>query len=162
MTIHFRVFSDIDLSMIEVRRIEREDIPALAEIERLCFESPWSEESLELLLQGRNVGLVALCDGCVAAYGGLICVLDEGQISNIATHPEYRRRGLARAIMEEIDRYSLENGIVYLSLEVRESNSPARLLYASCGWSDAGIRKGFYSKPKENAVVMTKAFNFER
>ena len=148
--------------MVEVRRILREDIPALAEIERLCFESPWSESSLEFLLRDKNVGFVALCDGEIAAYCGLICVLDEGQISNIATHPKYRRRGLARAIMEEIDRYSLENGIVFLSLEVRESNEAARTLYSSCGWIDAGIRKGFYSKPTENAVVMTKALNVER
>ena len=150
------------MKMIEVRRIERSDIPAVAEIERLCFSEPWSEKSLELLLNDKNVGFVALCNGSVAAYCGLICVLDEGQISNIATHPNYRRLGLARAIMEEIDRYSIENCIVYLSLEVRESNGAARSLYTSCGWSESGIRRGFYSKPTENAVVMTKAFNLER
>lgn len=147
--------------MIEIRRFKGEDIFAVAEIERLCFSSPWSEKALEFLLKDGNAGFVAVCDGVVAAYGGIACVLDEGQILNVATHPDYRRLGLAKAIMDAIDLYSTENGISFLSLEVRESNMAARSLYTSCGWNDAGIRKGFYSKPVENAVVMIKAFNLK-
>ena len=144
--------------MIEIRRLRSEDIAAVAEIERLCFDEPWSEKSLELLLDEKNAGFVAVIDGQVAAYGGIVTVLDEGQITNIATHPDYRRRGLARAIMDAIDAFSYESGIVYLSLEVREQNSAARALYELCGWHNAGLRKNFYSKPRDNAVIMIKEF----
>ena len=144
--------------MIEIRRLEERDIASVAEIERLCFDEPWSEKSLRLLLQVKNVGFVVEIDGFVAAYGGMVTVLDEGQITNIATHPDYRRRGLAKQIMDAIDSFSVENEIVYLSLEVREQNFAARSLYLSCGWREAGIRKNFYSKPLDNAVVMIKEF----
>ncbi len=142
--------------MIEIRHLTDGDISAVADIERLCFDEPWSENALGLLLKEKNAGFVAIIDGCVAAYGGLITVLDEGQITNIATHPSYRRLGLARQIMNAIDEYSAKNGIVYLSLEVREQNQAARALYSSCGWHEAGIRKNFYSKPLDNAVIMIK------
>ncbi len=157
MTIRFRAFSDID-KMVNIRLLTSEDIPFVAEIEQLCFSEPWSENALQLLLQGKNAGFVAEIDGVAAAYGGIVTVLDEGQITNIATHPDYRRRGLASAIMKAIDVFSVENGIVYLSLEVREQNIAARSLYKSCGWYEAGIRKNFYSKPSDNAVIMIKDF----
>lgn len=142
--------------MLEIRPLISQDIASVAEIERLCFDEPWSENSLKLLLQEKNIGFVAILDGQVVAYGGLVTVLDEGQITNIATHPNYRRLGLARRIMRAIDDFSKESGIAYLSLEVREKNQAARSLYSSCGWSEAGIRKNFYSKPLDNAVIMIK------
>ena len=142
--------------MVEIRRFKREDVADVAEIERLCFDEPWSEKSLELLLDAKNAGFVAVIDGCVAAYGGLLTVLDEGQITNIATHPSYRRLGLARKIMDAIDDFSAEMGLCLLSLEVREQNEAARSLYCSCGWHEAGIRRNFYSKPLDNAVIMIK------
>ena len=144
--------------MVNIRLLKSEDIPFIAKIEELCFSEPWSEKALQILLQGKNAGFVAEIDGFVAAYGGMLTVLDEGQITNIATHPDYRRRGLAKAIMNAIDIFATENGIVYLSLEVREKNAAARSLYASCGWCEVGIRKNFYSKPCDNAVVMIKDF----
>lgn len=144
--------------MIEFKRFEREHIAEVAEIESLCFSAPWSESALELLLGEKGFGVVALVDGRVAAYGGMITVLDEGQITNIATHPDFRRQGLARGIMRELDRYSSVAGICFLSLEVREKNVAARALYSSCGWREVGIRKNFYSRPVDNAVVMTKDF----
>ena len=85
-----------------------------------------------------------------------MCVLDEGQITNVCVHPECRRSGIGRALMDAVDDYSRHNGIVYLSLEVRESNIAARSLYASRGWIECGMRKGFYSHPTENAVIMTR------
>ena len=142
--------------MLEIRHISSDDLASVAEIERLCFDEPWSENSLKLLLDEKNIGFVAILDGQIAAYGGLVTVLDEGQITNIATHPNYRRLGLARQIMIAIDEFSVKNGIVHLSLEVREKNQAARALYSSCGWHEAGIRKNFYSKPLDNAVIMIK------
>ena len=144
--------------MVEIRRLERKDVFALANIENACFSSPWSEASFDILLDGKSLGFVAVVDGIVAAYVGLIRVLDEGQITNIATHPDYRRRGLARALLSALDEYSLENGVITLSLEVREKNAAARSLYESSGWQSVGLRKNFYVKPTDNAVVMIKTF----
>lgn len=144
--------------MIEIKRLSAEHIAEVACIEELCFSIPWSAKSLELLTKDKNVGFVALCDGRVVAYAGMITVLDEGQITNIATHPEYRRRGIARSLMHEIDRYAENNALSLLSLEVREQNIAAIALYSECGWKKAGVRKNFYSSPRDNGVVMTKVF----
>ena len=75
-----------------------EHIPDVAEIERLCFSEPWSEKSLVILTDENNFGVVATLDGQTVAYGGMTCVLDEGAVTNIATHPDHRRQGLGRRI----------------------------------------------------------------
>lgn len=143
--------------MIEIIRMSREHLSAVAEIEQISFSDPWSVESLELMLGEQAMGLVALEDGKLLGYVGMMCVLDEGQIINVATHPDSRRRGVGRALMIAIEQSAKERGIVFLSLEVRESNAAARSLYSSLGWEECGIRKNFYSKPTENACIMTKS-----
>lgn len=143
--------------MITIERMSSEHLETVAEIENICFSDPWSVESLALMLTDRAMGLCALEDGRVLGYIGMMCVLDEGQIINIAVHPDARRRGIARALMEEAELLAKERGIVFLSLEVRESNLAARSLYSSLGFEEQGIRKGFYARPVENACVMTKS-----
>jgi ribosomal-protein-alanine N-acetyltransferase len=143
--------------MIEILRMSREHLCEVAQIENLCFSDPWSVESLELMLGDQATGLVAIEDGKLLGYVGMLCVLDEGQIINVATHPDARRRGVGRALMSAIEQSAKERGIVFLSLEVRESNAAARSLYSSLGWVECGIRKNFYSKPTENACIMTKS-----
>jgi ribosomal-protein-alanine N-acetyltransferase len=143
--------------MIEIIRMSREHLSAVAEIEQISFSDPWSVESLELMLGEQAMGLVALEDGRVLGYVGMMCVLDEGQIINVATHHDSRRRGVGRALMRAIEQSAKQRGIVFLSLEVRESNAAARSLYSSLGWVECGIRKNFYSKTTENACIMTKS-----
>jgi ribosomal-protein-alanine N-acetyltransferase len=140
--------------MTEIKVLEKEHLPFVARIEELCFSQPWSEQSLELLLRDGAVGFVALVDGTVAAYGGMMYVLDEGQITNIATHPSYRKRGLGRAVVNALSEYAQENGISNVYLEVRESNAAARRLYAVCGYTEIGQRRRFYRDPVEDAVLM--------
>ena len=140
--------------MTQIEIICKEHLCAVAEIEELCFSEPWSEESLQLLTREGGAGFVALVDGKVAAYGGMLCVLDEGQITNIATHPDFRRRGLARAVVGALAKYARENGITSIFLEVRESNAAARSLYKQCGFEEIGSRKRFYRAPVEDAVLM--------
>ncbi len=137
--------------------MSREHLSAVAEIEQISFSDPWSVESLELMLGEQAMGLVALEDGRLLGYVGMMCVLDEGQIINVATHPDSRRRGVGRALMSAIEQSAKERGIVFLSLEVRESNFAARSLYSLLGLEECGIRKNFYSKPTENACIMTKS-----
>ena len=143
--------------MITIEKMSREHLSEVASIEEMSFSMPWSLESLELMLTEQASALVALEDGRVLGYVGMMCVLDEGQIINVAVHPDARRRGVGRSLMQAAEAYAKERGIVFLSLEVRESNIAARSLYSSLGWEEQGIRKGFYSHPVENACVMTKS-----
>ena len=130
-------------------------LEGVAELERLCFAEPWSQQSLALLLQNANLGVVALNeDGAPIGYGGLLTVLDEGQITNIAVHPDHRSKGVGKAILKEIICESKKRGIRDLSLEVRQSNLPAKALYQAHGFEIAGVRKGFYRHPTEDGLVM--------
>lgn len=140
--------------MSEIRLLCEGDLSQVAEIERLCFSEPWSEKSLELLMRDTNFGLVALCEGRVAAYVGVISVAPEGEITNVATHPDFRRRGLASELLERLKKEASERGIESIFLEVRRSNTAARALYEKQGFEVIGERKGFYSNPKEDAVLM--------
>ncbi len=157
--------SDLDMSLPTVCELRREHLSQVAEIEKHCFSEPWSERSLELLLEGQDrvgngsgVGFVCLVpDGegqTVCAYGGMLCVLDEGQITNIATHPEYRRKGLGHRIVASLVEYARRNGLVTISLEVRESNTAAIELYKKFGFEMLGRRPNFYKAPTEAALIM--------
>lgn len=136
-------------------RITSAHLAAVAALERAVFHAPWSEESLALLTREGGVGF-AVCEGESAlAYGGMLCVLDEGQITNIATHPDHRRRGLARRVVGALLDEARARGLVTVSLEVRESNIAAIELYRSFGFVTVGKRARFYTHPVESALVMT-------
>ena len=127
-----------------------------AELERLCFSSPWSRDSLKLLTNdGIGVGFVCECDGRIAAYGGMLIAVDEGQITNVAVHPDYRRRGMAGAILNSLMRYAKSCHADSVTLEVRASNSAAIALYKKAGFVEVGRRRSFYTKPAEDAIIMT-------
>lgn len=143
--------------MVETVRLSAEHIRNVAEIERRCFSSePWSERSLELLLGDSAVGFVTVCDGVAVAYVGMMTVLDEGQITNVATLPEYRKRGFASAVLDALIDYAKKNGVSEIFLEVRESNCSAVRLYEKKGFEAVGLRKNFYRAPTEDAVLMKK------
>ena len=136
--------------------LEKNHLPEVAALEALCFHSPWSEKTLEHLLDEKNLGVVALEDGKVIAYAGLVTALDEGEITNVATHPDHRNRGAARAVLGLLLTEAKARGIARITLEVRQSNTPARTLYESLGFTLCGTRKGFYSHPREDALIMEK------
>ena len=136
-------------------KITEAHLDGVAELEKICFSQPWSKNSLKLLTNdGIGVGMVCSCDGKICAYGGMMCAIDEGQITNIATHPDYRHRGYGRAIVEALIKYAKNNGLDSISLEVRESNQAAISLYTKLGFKVEGKRKDFYTKPVESALVM--------
>lgn len=136
-------------------RLSTRTLDGAAELEKLCFSQPWSKNSLELLTkEGIGVGMTCSCDGKVCAYGGMIIAVDEGQITNIATHPDYRRLGYGRAVVEALIKYAKNNRLDSISLEVRESNRAAIDLYSKLGFKVEGKRKDFYTKPTENALIM--------
>lgn len=126
----------------------------VAELERLCFSEPWSRKALELLLTDEAVGFVSVEDGRVIAYGGMLLTPFEGQVTNIAVHEGYRRRGLGRAIVDALREEATARGLEQISLEVRVSNEAAITLYRHAGFYDAGMRRRFYRNPPEDARVM--------
>ena len=145
------------MSGVAVERICAAHLFEVAEIERLCFAEPWSEQALELLLSEDAVGYACVRDGHVLAYGGMLIAPFEGQITNVAVHPEARRQGLGRCVTEALIRDAEERGLEQIALEVRASNAAAIALYESLGFAVAGRRKNFYRRPAEDALVMVKA-----
>ena len=131
-----------------------------AELERRCFSDPWSRRMLSEHLENECAAtLVAQGeDGTVLGYAGLLVVLDEGYITNVAVAPEYRRQGIASALLEVFQRFGEANALAFLTLEVRASNAPARALYTRHGYAEVGCRKNYYEHPKEDAIIMTREF----
>ena len=136
-------------------------LEGVAALERLCFSSPWSAQSLELLTnEGIGVGYLMETNTpdsdapTVTAYGGMLITVDEGQITNIAVHPDHRRKGYGMAITRALLRHAKDAKLESVSLEVRASNTAAINLYKQVGFCEAGRRKGFYQKPTEDALVM--------
>ena len=135
-------------------RMQRVHLSDVALLEQLCFAEPWSETSLSLLLTDAAVGFV-VCDGTRAvAYAGMMCVAGEGQITNVAVHPDCRRQGLGRTVVSALLQYAQEHDFFEISLEVRASNRAAITLYEALGFSVGGTRHNFYQKPTEDAYVM--------
>ncbi len=142
-----------------IRRLTSEHLAAVAELEALCFSEPWSEQALQLLTRGGAVGFVAIEKEQLVAYGGMMYVLDEGQITNIATHPHFRGKGNAAAVLAALEDFAKEQQLTQITLEVRESNAAAISLYKKSGFAAVGERRSFYRKPTENAVIMKKTLN---
>ena len=129
-------------------------LPDVAALERTVFKHPWSEAALTLLCGETAFGYAALEAGVVAAYGGMLTVLDEGQITNIATHPDHRRRGLGAAVVEALLCEARARALSFVTLEVRESNAAAIALYQKFGFVVVGRRPRFYTEPVETALIM--------
>lgn len=132
----------------------------VAEMEKLCFSDPWSRRMLSEHLENECAAtLVAITpSGTILGYAGLLVVLDEGYITNVAVLPEYRRQGIAGELLGVFRRFAEGNKLAFLTLEVRESNTAARALYAKYGYKEVGVRKNYYDHPKENAILMTLEF----
>lgn len=140
-------------------RMTVEHLADVAALEALCFGEPWSFEALKLLLTDDAVGFVCVKDGHAVAYGGMLLAPGEGQVTNIAVHPKYRRQGLGGAIVEELIAEAARRGLEQIALEVRASNEAAIRLYRQAGFYEAGVRRRFYRNPTEDAMVMLLAID---
>ena len=134
-----------------------EDVKKVAMIEQECFSLPWSEEALlESMLQNYSYFVVAQAGEDIAGYGAIYVVAGEGEIINIAVKSDCRRNGIGEAIVKALLVESEKRQAESVILEVRQSNESAISLYERCGFEKQGIRKNFYEKPVENAVIMWK------
>ena len=142
--------------MIDVRPAVEADLDWLCALEQECFSLPWTRDQLSHQLSGGGkMLLVAELDGERAGYMGLDFVLDEGYVTNVCTASAFRRRGVASALIDAVIARARELDLSFVTLEARVSNAPARSLYAGKGFTEVGIRPGYYEKPAEDAVIMT-------
>ena len=144
-----------------IRSASEKDLDALVELEKACFSVPWTHEQLvgELPDERHEFLLAVGAEGELLGYIGMMCVLDEGYISNVAVAPEARREGTGRSLVRQMLRRAAERGLSFVTLEVRESNAPAITLYASEGFALVGRRKNYYERPREDALLMTCFLN---
>lgn len=144
---------------IKVEPMTLEDLEAVLEIEELSFPVPWSKNSFlyELLENERAVYLVAKNHYLkTIGYIGMWVVFNEGHITNVAIHPNYRRKGVAEKLIKELCVIAREKEVQHLTLEVRRSNLPAQNLYQKLGFVHMGIRRKYYLDNNEDAFIMWK------
>ena len=135
-------------------------VSQVAALEKICFSDPWSEKSVASELQNDlSLWLVALDGDTVAGYVGSQTVLGETDMMNVAVHPDYRRRGIAEALVTALVVELKNRGSHCLTLEVRSSNAPARALYEKLGFAHIGTRKNYYRNPKEDALILRKEWD---
>ncbi len=141
----------------EIFRMSENRIDGVLEIEKECFSSPWSRESLEAELGNEYARFfVAVCDGTVIGYIGAFNVFGEVSLGNLAVKKEYRKAGVASALLNELEKTAKNENAEFITLEVRQSNTAAIRLYKKLGFSQSGLRKGFYQNPTEDAILMKK------
>ncbi len=142
---------------VTVRRLQAEDAAAVAEMEQQNFSDPWSEKSiLETISQKQTICIAAEKAGHLIGYMLTYFAADEGEIARIAVQKEARRQGTAGRLLLFLEDVCREKKITKLLLDVRESNEAARSFYKYSGFAEDGIRKGFYSNPSEDAVLMSR------
>ena len=143
---------------MEIVRMNESHVAAVAELEKICFGvDAWSERSVTSeLTNPLSLWLVAIEGDRLAGYVGSQTVLDESDMMNVAVHPDFRRQGIAEALVNELVMCLAENKSRCLTLEVRASNNPAIGLYQKQGFSQVGRRKNYYRNPREDALILRK------
>ena len=147
-------------SSVRIVPMSADHLDQVAELERICFTTPWSRNMLAEELENDCAAFLAALDdeGRVVGYAGLLVVLDEGYITNVAVRPECRRQGVAKKLLQVFLDFARAHRLAFLTLEVRASNYGAIALYGAMGFRSAGRRKNYYEHPREDAIIMTKEF----
>lgn len=142
--------------MVELINADERWLPAIAALERQCFSDPWSVEMLRPELPDDSHEFLLAVDGeTLIGYVGLMTVLDEGYLSNVAVASEHRRQGIAEALLKALLMRARARKLAFVTLEVRAGNTPAQTLYRKLGFTEVGVRRGYYEHPREDAVLMT-------
>lgn len=138
-----------------IRELRESDASGVSEIEKMSIgNGSWSEEALRDAARKENALYLVACSGdTVCGFVGSWISVDESEITNVAVHPEYRRKGIARALLRELISRGRKRGVKRFILEVRKGNKKAVNLYESMNFKFIGERKGFYDRPKEDACI---------
>jgi ribosomal-protein-alanine N-acetyltransferase len=141
---------------LSIDHMQAGDLDEVVAIERASFTMPWSRGAFLYEIEQNKVArcLVVRADGRLVGYLCLWEVADELHITNIAVHPQARRRGIGRQMLAEVLADARRRGLRLVALEVRPSNAEARALYDSFGFRVVGRRRGYYYDTGEDALVM--------
>ena len=132
-------------------------VAQIAQLEKICFSDPWSERSIASELDNQLAFWLVATEGeTVAGYIGSQTVIDETDMMNVAVHPDFRRKGIAEALVNTLVENLQKMGSHCLTLEVRASNAPAIALYEKLGFAEIGRRKNYYRNPREDALILRK------
>ena len=146
---------------MEITGMTAAHVAQVAALEKVCFSDPWSQKSVASELENPlALWLVAMDGERLVGYGGSQTVLGEADMMNVAVDPEYRRQGVAGALVTALAQRLAQQGNVSLMLEVRASNVPAMALYQKLGFEQVGRRKDYYRNPKEDALILKKLLCF--
>lgn len=138
-----------------VRPMQAMDIDRVYELEKTCFRTPWSRDSLAGELKNKIAHYLVLeRDGRMVAYAGMWVIYEEAHITNVAVDPAFRRQGIAKRVMLCMMRTARLFDATEMTLEVRENNFGAQALYARLDFEKAGVRKGYYTDTGEAAYIM--------
>ena len=145
---------------MEIVKMNADHVEAVAAIEKECFGvDAWSVRSVSSELENKlALWLVAVEDGAVAGYVGSQTVCNETDMMNVAVTADFRRRGIGKELVLALVEELKAIGSKCLTLEVRDSNTPARTLYEKLGFQQIGLRKNYYRNPKEDAYILRKEF----
>ena len=142
---------------MEIMNMTDVHVASIAELEKLCFSDPWSENSVASELKNPlSLWLVAMEEDRLAGYSGSQSVEGEADVMNVAVHPDFRRQGIAELLCNALVNHLRQNQIHCLTLEVRASNAPAIALYEKLDFVLVGRRPNYYRHPKEDALIMRK------
>ena len=142
---------------IIIRPLEECYVDQVCVLEEEAFSMPWQKSAfLEMIEDEKACYLVALKEEKVVAACGLRNILGEGEVTNVVTKEDYRGQGIGYFLLSRLLEEGKKMGVEAFTLEVRVSNSPAIHLYEKLGFSGEGIRKNFYEKPREDALIMWK------
>lgn len=142
-----------------VRPMHPSDLSQVVAIEREAFTTPWSEETFRSLFHRDPWVLLVLEEeqgAGISGYAVLGCVLEQGELANIAVRSRDRGKGLGGLLLDHVVREAVDRGVQQLFLEVRVSNTAAAALYAARGFQEIGIRKNYYEEPREHARVLVR------
>lgn len=146
-------------TVLRITRLSHEHIPLLVPLEVEAYPEPWTHGLFRQEVEnGASYFVVASIAEDIVAYGGFWMLLDEAHLTKVTVAPAFRRHGLGERLMQHLIRRAQQAGALLMRLEVRESNLPARQLYEKLGFQQTGLRKGYYAKTNEAAVVMTCDF----
>lgn len=140
----------------ELRRMTLRDVENVLVVERRSFTAPWSRQAFMTELVDNQFAryIVAEHDGRIVGYAGVWLIIDEGHVTNIAVDPEYRGHHLGETLLRTLMAICAAHGGTRMTLEVRVTNEVAQNLYKKLGFTGAGIRKGYYTDNREDALIM--------
>jgi ribosomal-protein-alanine N-acetyltransferase len=142
---------------LKARRMMQSDLDEVLEIERASFPAPWTRAMFQEEMANRSARLVVFVEGSrIAGYMCFWEVLDEAHLLNIAVHPERRRQGYGRHIMDRLVELCRKDGLKRIVLDVGRRNAAGRALYRKCGFSSIGFRKNYYTVVGDDAIVMER------